>query len=243
MIIKYDVKIGKNEGLIISPSELFQQYLYGVGARNPDTVNNLSMQTLRTFIINAQDYIEDALTLKLQKQEISEVLNFVRRDYEEWGRIDVTYPVVKPVSLFGFLNNVRQIVFPDSWISSRQTNDGKSYFRRVNIVPGGGSKSPTTNSVVYSGITPQLGLLGFSGIPDYWRVNYQTGFDKVPNNIIQVVAKLAALPALAILGDFILGAGISGKTISLDGLSPTPMTMAHERGNTTLIDTIDSVWA
>lgn len=220
MIIKYDVKITKNEGLVISPSELFQQYLYGIGTiRNTDLVNNFPLQSLKTYILNAQDYLEDLLTLKLQKQEITEVTSFVRRDYEEWGLIPLSYPVVKPVSLFGFVNNVRQISYPDTWLSARQTNDGKSYYRRIYIVPGGGSKSPQTNSVVYSGITPNLGFMGFSGIPDYWRSTYQTGFSKYPSNIMQVVSKIAALPALAILGDFVLGPGISGKTLSIDGLS------------------------
>lgn len=220
MIIKYDVKIVKNEGFIISPSELFQQYLYGVGSvRNIDLVNNFPIQSLKTYILSAQDYLEDLLTLKLQKQEITETTTFIKRDYEEWGFIQVSYPVTKPVSLFGFINNVRQISYPDTWLSARQTNDGKGYFRRIHIVPGGGSKSATTNSVVYSGISPHLGFMGFSYIPDYWRSSYQTGFDKVPLNIIQVVAKIAALPALAILGDFILGPGISGKSLSIDGLS------------------------
>ena|ERR1700748_279166 len=220
MIIKYDIKIAKNEGLVISPSELFQQYLYGVGSvQNTALVNNFPMQSLKTYILNAQDYLEDLLSLRLQKQEFTETTNFSMSDFQQWGFIQLSYPVTKPVSLFGFINNVRQISYPDTWMSARQTADGKGYYRRIYIVPGGGSKSPQTNSVVYSGVTPNLGYMGFDSIPDYWRTTYQTGFDKYPPNIMQVVSKIAALPALAILGDFVLGPGISGKTLSIDGLS------------------------
>jgi hypothetical protein len=50
-------------------------------------------------------------------------------------------------------------------------------------------------------------------------VAYLTGFTRIPDNIASVVQKRAAVTILSILGDVVLGAGVSGKSLSIDGLS------------------------
>ncbi len=226
--VRYEIKVAKNEGLVISPSELLEQYFFGIPVKSKDG-NVMPSSTLKTYIQQAQLQVENFLTLKLVKQQIEESFSFIQRDYQEWGFIQVTYPVVKPKSLFGFINDVRQILYPAEWLTAKQTNDGKSYQRRLYLVPG--SQGARTNSIVYSGITPNLGLGGWNNIPDYWRVTYCTGYDKVPLDIISVVGKLAAVPILAILGDLLLGAGISAKSISIDGLSQSISTVASAKNS------------
>ena len=69
----------------------------------------------------------------------------------------------------------------------------------------------------------------FQYIPDYWRVQYITGWDvdQMPMDLINLLGKLAALSPLGIAGDLILGiAGVSGQSLSIDGLSQSINTTA-----------------
>jgi hypothetical protein len=69
-------------------------------------------------------------------------------------------------------------------------------------------------------LMPYLGMnAARAGIPDYWKVAYLTGFDKIPDNILTVIGKLASIFILQQLGDVILGPGISSMSLGLDGLS------------------------
>jgi len=85
------------------------------------------------------------------------------------------------------------------------------------LVPG--NSSARTNAIVYSGKTPHLGYLGRTQIPNYWRITYCTGFNKIPNDLKNFIGKLAAINIFHILGDLILGAGIASQSIGIDGLS------------------------
>lgn len=216
--VKYNISIGKNEGLLISPSELLEQYFFGTMPKSKDG-RDFGFDNIKKYIKTYQENLEDILSLRFIPQLVEENFPFVRRDYEEWGFIMVTFPVVKPDKLVGFISNIRQITYPSTWLTSKKSSDGKLFQRRLYIVPGGGSQSATTNSVVYSGITPMLGFMGFGHIPDYWYITYQTGFEKMPRNIIDVIAKSAAIPIFAIIGDLIFGPGVSGSNLSIDGLS------------------------
>ena len=61
----------------------------------------------------------------------------------------------------------------------------------------------------------------FTNIPDYWDFQYTTGFDldDLPYDLMNVVGKIATFGPLGIAGDLILGAGIAGQSLSVDGLS------------------------
>ena len=58
-------------------------------------------------------------------------------------------------------------------------------------------------------------------IPDYWDLQYITGFDldHLPMDLLNLVGKLATFGPLGIAGDLILGAGIASQSLSVDGLS------------------------
>lgn len=214
--IEYNIKISVNEGMVMSASELIEEYFIGIPLKTPNG-DTIRVEQIKSFIKAAQTQLEDRFDLKLVKQEITESLPFIRRDFQSWGYIEVSYPVNKPTKLYGYLNDVMQIAYPPQWLSAKTSGDAKGYQSRMYIVPG--NNAPTSNSVVFAGIIPNLGLVGFNMIPDYWRVSYITGFDKVPQNITQVIGKLASIPMFAILGDVLFGLGLSSKSISIDGLS------------------------
>ena len=89
----------------------------------------------------------------------------------------------------------------------------------------------TQNSLIYNGISPHLGWFGQTYIPNYWRTRYITGWDKIPADLLDFVAKLAALNVLAIIGDIIYGVGLTSINITLDGVSQsTPLSRSAQGG-------------
>jgi len=63
-------------------------------------------------------------------------------------------------------------------------------------------------------------------VPDLWLVEYTYGFEpgKIPVLINTAIGLLASIFALSVAGNLVLGAGIAGSSISLDGLSQSIQT-------------------
>lgn len=213
--ISLEMPFGKNEGLIMSPSELKELYFFGVSVTTQDG-REMPDETIATYIRSAQREIETYLNIKLQKQIIEENKDFVREDFKNWNFIRCTYYVNKPFLVQGNLNGVKQIEYPVEWLSSKETNQEDQYFRQIYLVPNAGTADITA---VYSGITPHVGFLGTKFIPNYWKVRYCTGFSKTPEDLLNFAGKLAAINVFHIMGDLILGAGIASQSIGIDGLS------------------------
>jgi hypothetical protein len=210
--IKFTIKYNKNEGLAISPSEFIDGYLFGLPMVDKYG-NSVSQSTLKDKIVYAQMEIEKSLGIKLYMQIISEDHTFYRADFLQWGAIQVSYPVVLPFQLVGKYNQTVHITFPKEWLSSKRTNDDQ-YHRLINIVP---ANTPYTPGIS-TNMLPYYGLYTSSHFPNYWTVDYCTGFNKIPKDIINMIGKLAAINALPIIGD-LFNMGISSQSIGVDGLS------------------------
>lgn len=208
---------GKNNGLIFSPSELLEQYLHGISICTRDG-RAMTEEAIAEKIRIAQKAVEQYLSIKFNRQVVEESRDFVRGDYKAWGFIKVTYPVRQVLDLTGFISTTRQIEFPGSWVSFEVTSEEDLLYRTIHIVPAG-SDTTHTNSVIFSGITPNAGFFGVQNIPNYWRIKYCTGFKVVPANVRDAVGKFAVMQILAVLGDILLGAGIASQSLSFDGLS------------------------
>lgn len=207
----------KNDGLVISSQELQELYFYGIPVREPGG-SSISQETVKNYILSAQAELEHFLNLKLTRQKITEGKDWHRNDWYSWGYIRTTYPVVEPLELGGFIGTVRQITYPKEWLSSRKTSDGELYHRHIHLVPN--ANAPYSHSsVVYSGVTPHLGFMGNSTIPNYWEMSYVTGFCKVPRDLIGAIGMIAALNLFYVMGDILLSPGVSSQSISIDGLS------------------------
>jgi hypothetical protein len=62
-------------------------------------------------------------------------------------------------------------------------------------------------------------------------MRYVTGWDKIPADLFEFVAKCAAINVLSVLGDILYGVGISSISVSLDGVSQnTPLTRSGNGG-------------
>lgn len=218
--LTFDFKYHKNEDLVISPIELQSLYFYGITIQDRSG-KELSLEVYKHFIGAAQQEIEKYLGIKLNRQIIRENLDFMGDEFKEFGYIQTTYPVVKPMKLTGFLGQVKQLEYPSQWLCSRKTSDGETYYRRIFIVPAQNAEISSSGvSILYSGVLPNVGMLGMRYIPNYWSIEYCTGFDKIPQDILDVVGKLASLGIFNIAGDIALGqAALANYSLSIDGLS------------------------
>jgi hypothetical protein len=194
-----------------------ERYFFGIPICTANG-EKLSEETILQKIRAAQGTIENTLSIKLMKQIMEEKKDFIRGEFQGWGFIRTTYQIRHIIALEGFINTISQIVYPSNWVSINQPSDEKLLLRQLHIVPAG-SDSPLTNSVVYSGITPHLGFFGQPNIPNYWFVEYCTGFEIIPDEIVDVIGKLASQQLLAILGDILFGVGVASSSLGFDGLS------------------------
>jgi hypothetical protein len=213
-------KYRKNTGLILSANELLSLYLYGVDIKVSDgTVYDT--ESINFYIKAAQQEIERYLNIRIQRQLVTETQNYYRDEYyTQFPLLHPTYQVRTPLTLIGLLNKIEQIVYPPEWLLTKTSNQSE-YVHSINVVPNGVSSTRGNFDVVLTGITAYLGLQRYSTIPNYWTMQYESGYacNEIPYDIINVIGKFAAIPLLNIAGDLILGAGIARQSLSIDGLS------------------------
>ena len=226
------IQYSKNTGAVISPSELRERYLFGIPVCNGNG-GKMSNSALEQHILAAQTQVENLFSIKLNKQVIEENRDFIRQEFMSWGYIRTMYPIVYIDNLEGWINEVCQITYPKEWLSIKKQEDIAVY-RNLYLIPNTGSRNGATmtqNSLIYNGISPHLGWFGQSYIPNYWRPRYVTGWDKVPADLLDFIAKIASCNILGVLGDILYGVGITSLQVSLDGVSQsTPLTRSAQGG-------------
>ena len=218
--LNYTVKYKKNTGLVMSPTELRDLYFYGVQIRSKDG-SEIPTYVWETQIKSAQDEIEGYLGIRFRRQLITETLTFFRDDYiNNLPILNTSLPVVKPVTLVGMLNQQQQVRYPIEWLNSYQSSEDCGFARQIHLVPSGSVMSADTN-VILVGVMNMYGLRSLPQIPNYWTVQYLTGYcpTKLPYELLDLVGKFAAIKMFHIAGDLILGAGIASQSVSIDGLS------------------------
>ena len=211
------MRYGKNDNLTISPTELLERYFFGISICTANG-ERLPNETILQKIKAAQSFMENFLQVKFTKQIMREKKDFMMSEWKSWGYLGVQFFVKKVFELSGYISEIQQILYPSDWVSVNLPNDERLLSRQIHLVPSGTSTAQT-NSVVYSGISPHLGFFGMQSIPNYWEVIYCTGFDEIPEDILDAIGKIASMQLFAILGDILLGAGIASQSLSFDGLS------------------------
>lgn len=216
MILNFRSIYKVNEkGLIFSPNELKSLFLYGIPLTDRSGTE-ISDLTIETYIKSAQKQIEGYLSLKLDKQIIEERIPFHREVFMNYNYLQTSYPARKAFRMQGWLAQLKQVEYPKEWLVTRETTDNETYHRRIHLIPVG---STTGQVLTFNGLMPYIGMNGRAFIPEYWKIAYSTGFDRIPENIVTVIGKLASIFILQTIGDLILGPGISSTSLSVDGLS------------------------
>jgi hypothetical protein len=225
-------KYKKNTGLVISPEELMSLYFYGLKIQSTDGTN-LDRQTIITNILAAQAEIERFFDIKLFPVLITESQDYFRDDYQNgFPFVRVSFPIRGSVlSCIGLLNGVEQIKYPQGWLQSRTSSQNR-YYRQFAIVPNGSVAQADAN-IIMIGISAQYGLRSFPQIPNYWNIQYESGYlyGQLPYEIVNLIGLLASIPLLGIAGDLVLSTpGLASTSLGLDGLSQSVTSKAGAFG-------------
>lgn len=230
--ISLKIRYNKNIDAILSPTELREMYLFGIPMCSNDG-RKMSSASMLQFILNAQQLVEDMLSIKLNKQVIEENRDFIRQEFMSWGYIRTMYPIAYVDNLEGWINDICQITYPKEWLSIKK-QESVAIYRNLYLIPNTGSRNGATmtqNSLIYNGLSPHLGWFGQTYIPNYWRPRYVTGWDKIPADLLDLVAKIASINSLAVIGDILYGIGITSFNVTLDGVSQsTPLARSAQGG-------------
>lgn len=220
--LRLKITYNKNEGLLISPSELRENYLFGIPVCTSDG-RKLSASAIKQHISAAQKRIESLFSIKLDRQVIEESKDFNRQEWLVWNYVKSTYPVAVPLNLNGFINQVRQITYPKEWISIKWS-EAVAMWRNIYIVPNTDSEhgvNINNHGLIFNGVLPFTLYQGKEYIPNYWRIKYLTGWPagEIPDDLADMISKLAAINVLGIIGSYLYGVGLSSLNVSLDGVS------------------------
>lgn len=218
MEIVFEAQYGINEQLLLSSSTLSDNYLFGLNLQAGD-FRKLTDENIKFYIRAAQKSIEREFEMKFFYQIIQETRDFSNQEWKTFNYVRCTFPIVEVISVEGFLGKTRQVAYPSDWFTSKKSSENDAPFRNMYLIPG--SSSAGTFSMIWNGISPMVGYFGNSSIPDYWHVAYKTGWklNLIPPDIITLVGDLASIPLKMLIGNIVLGPGISSNSLSIDGLS------------------------
>jgi hypothetical protein len=218
--LNFVIKNKKNKGLIINSKELLTLYFYGIDIVNQQGTG-LNPDTIDTYIKRCQDEVEKMLTIKLNKQVIEETSDYDRQEFQGTGFVKTKFTVTYPFQIQGWVGAFKQLEYPKEWLTSNKV-DGVGTNRQMIVVPNSNVNSVSLNAALFAGsVLPHLGLVNTTRISGYWHTKYITGYDvdHVPYDILEIIGKMASINLLNILGDLILGPGISSTSLGIDGLS------------------------
>lgn len=217
---------GKKSEPLITVAQLKATWLFGVKIRDKETGEDMSDDAYQNAIDTAISMLEHYLDVS-----ISPVRNFVEykdyniNDYREWGYLQLSnYPVesINRIRLVYFRDDNGEVdekqvtTIPQRWIRL-DNHDGI-----IRFVPTG--PFPAGLQVGNGGFYPEI--MRHQKIPHAWEITYDYGFcsGQVPVLMNQAISMIAGIIMLITAGHLILGAGIAGTSISLDGLSQSIQT-------------------
>lgn len=220
-----DNTYNKKGEAIITVDKLKKTYLFGVIVRNRETNEDYSPEAYQQNIDNAISFLEHFLDISISPvKKFEEFKDYRINDYADWGYFQMNnYPVkcIRKMELVYFREEdgtpIAVQTIPNNWLRL-QAHDGL-----VRMIPN--SKFPANLQISQTGaFFPEL--LRSSLVPHAWKFTYDYGFDPgcVPVLLNQAIGTIAAINTLIVGGHLILGAGIAGTSISLDGLSQSIQT-------------------
>jgi len=218
LYLKFDIE----DKTIFSLDWFVANYLNGIELCDKNG-NKLNTEFIIETIIQQKKVVENFFRIKFKNQIIAEDNDFIQQNYKSWGFVQTSFQVRKPLLLEGYINQSKQIRFNKQWLSTfeEQTSNYENdnlVFRQIHLVPSNEASSQTFATYISSNI-PLLSIIGKSKIPNYFRIYYITGFDEVPQDLKNLVAKLVAINVLYKLDSIMYGSGQSNISVSLDGIS------------------------
>lgn len=212
---------GKKTEPIVTVKQLQSTWLFGVKIRDKETGADFSDDAYQNAIDTAIGLLETFLDISIGPvRNHVEFKDYRLNDYAEFGYFHLDNFPIESVSRIrlvyfrddnGEVDGLQSLEIPKSWWRVN-AHDGI-----IRLVPNG--KMPGNLAYGAGGFFPEVFRLPM--IPHAWEITYDYGFcsGMVPVLLNQAISMIAAIICLITAGHLILGAGIAGTSISLDGLS------------------------
>jgi len=225
-----DTNVGLQEfvsvsGAALSARELKEEYLSGVPLVTKDG-EPITDTVLNSHIRKSISWLERQVEISIHPRVIEdERHDYYIDDYRNFAYINLNhFPVIKVTRwLAAYPGNNMIYDFILEWVHVH----GRS--GQIQLVPTQG----TLSQVIMTAGGNFLPLLyAATHIPDFFHIDYVCGFKKgeVPDDVMDAVAKRAAIQILRLVGEQIGGLGIANMSVSIDGLSQSTGT-TKEGGN------------
>jgi hypothetical protein len=217
--------LGKKSEPLVTVEKLRNTWLFGVKIRDKETGEEFPDESYQNAIDTAISLLEHYLDVSIAPvRNFIEYKDYSLNDYENWGFFQLNnFPVeaITKLRLVYFRDEDAQPIvvqeIPTAWLRL-QPHDGI-----VRMIPN--TKYPANLQIgANGGFFPEL--LRAQNIPQAWEFTYDYGFcdGMIPSLLNQAISMVAAIICLITAGHLILGAGIAGTSISLDGLSQSIQT-------------------
>lgn len=200
---------------VLSVQDLKDNYLYGIDLSDSKG-NPIPDKFFINYIKNGVRAVEAMLDITILPTVIkNERRDYLQREANQYYWINLTKrPTLSVESVRLHMPGGTPIVFPTPWIEFQQTTGV------VEVVPQ--SAISLQPSVGYAPMLSQL-FWGVTRrrIPNAVEVDYTAGFapGQVPGDIADLIGKQSAIGPLRAAGNMLLGPGIAGQSIGIDGLS------------------------
>lgn len=221
---------------------MIKKYMFGLKIVDPDTKQELDDSVYEHLIDTKIPYAEQQLGIAILPRIIAnERHDYYANDFMHYNYIQ-TYerPILQVNSVEMMYNNQRLEKFPTSWLKV-YTRTGEIEVNPAVIV---GDSSVLNGGEAYMNGTqaissaPLWGLPGIAStdvVPQALQYTYVAGMLpptrrgitrdwEVPLDLVQLIAKYVLRELLEIWGDLIIGAGIAGESLSVDGISESTTT-------------------
>lgn len=221
---------------------MIKKYMFGLKIVDPDTKQELDDSVYEHLIDTKIPYAEQQLGIAILPRIIAnERHDYYANDFMHYNYIQ-TYerPILQVNSVEMMYNNQRLEKFPTSWLKV-YTRTGEIEINPAVIV---GDSSVLNGGEAYMNGTqaissaPLWGLPGIAStdvVPQALQYTYVAGMLpptrrgitrdwEVPLDLVQLIAKYVLRELLEIWGDLIIGAGIAGESLSIDGISESTTT-------------------
>ena len=221
---------------------MIKKYMFGLKIVDPDTKQELDDSVYEHLIDTKIPYAEQQLGIAILPRIIAnERHDYYANDFMHYNYIQ-TYerPILQVNSVEMMYNNQRLEKFPTSWLKV-YTRTGEIEVNPAVIVGdssvmnGGDAYMNGTQAISSAPLWGLPGIASTDVVPQALQYTYVAGMLpptrrgitrdwEVPLDLVQLIAKYVLRELLEIWGDLIIGAGIAGESLSVDGISESTTT-------------------
>ncbi len=200
---------------ILSVQDLKDNYLFGIDLSDSKG-NPMPDKFFVHYIKSAVRAIEAMLDITILPTTFTnERKDYIQREANQFFWTYLSHkPVMSVQSVRLHVPGATPVVFPSPWIELQETTG------IVEVVPQ--TAIAIQPSAAYTPFYSQFFLTAtHRRLPNAIEVDYTAGFapGQVPPDILDIVGKQSAISPLRAAGNMLLGPGLAGQSIGIDGLS------------------------